>query len=56
VMLAALPGLDMSRELSVQLFPDAAGRSGGRQGGVERLELAPTELILSFDHQVRIRR
>lgn len=56
VMLAALPGLDMSRELSVQLFPDAAGRSGGRQGAVDRLELAPTELILSFDHQVRIRR
>jgi predicted phage baseplate assembly protein len=56
VQLATLPGLDMTRELSVQLFPDAAGRGGGRQGGVERLELGPTELILSFDHQVRVRR
>jgi len=56
VMLATLPGVDMSRELNVQLFPDTAGRGGGRQGGVERLELGSTELILSFDHQVRIRR
>lgn len=57
LVLAALPGIDMSRELSVQLFPDAAGRAAGQPGGrVERVELGPTELVFSFEHQVRIRR
>ncbi|HEU5266827.1 MAG TPA: putative baseplate assembly protein, partial [Jatrophihabitans sp.] len=57
VVLAAVPGLDMSRDLSVQLFPDTAGRAGGQQGNrVERLELGPTELVFSFEHQVRVRR
>jgi predicted phage baseplate assembly protein len=57
LVLAALPGIDMSRELAVQLFPDTAGRAAGQAGGrVERVELAPTELIFSFEHQVRIRR
>ena len=57
VVLAGVPGLDMSRELSVQLFPDTAGRAAGQQGNrVERFELGPTELIFSFEHQVRVRR
>jgi predicted phage baseplate assembly protein len=57
VVLAGVPGLDMSRDLSVQLFPDAAGRGGGPPGTrVERLELGPTDLVYSFEHQVRVRR
>ncbi len=57
VVLAGVPGLDMSRELSVQLFPDTVGRTGAQQADrVERFELGPTELVLSFEHQVRVRR
>lgn len=57
VVLAAVAGVDMTRELSVQLFPDAAGRAGGQPGArVERFELGPTELVFSFEHQVRVRR
>jgi predicted phage baseplate assembly protein len=57
VALAAVPGVDMTRELSVQLFPDTAGRAAGAGNSrVERFELGPTELIFSFEHQVRVRR
>jgi predicted phage baseplate assembly protein len=57
VMLAAVAGLDMSRELTVQLFPDTAGRAGGQQADrTDRFELGPTELVFSFEHQVRVRR
>jgi predicted phage baseplate assembly protein len=52
-VLARLPGVDMSHELSVQLFPaDAVTRRRGTP--VERLDLDPTELVYSFEHQVRV--
>jgi predicted phage baseplate assembly protein len=52
-VLARLPGVDMSRELSVQLFP---ADSGTRRRGapVDRLDLGPTELVYSYEHQVRV--
>jgi predicted phage baseplate assembly protein len=54
-VLARLIGVDMSRELSVQLFPSDAGGVAGRHGErVERLDLQPTELVYSFEHQVRV--
>jgi predicted phage baseplate assembly protein len=54
-MLARLIGVDMSRELSVQLFPSDAGGVTGRHGErVERLDLSPTELVYSYQHQVRV--
>jgi hypothetical protein len=57
VALAAVAGVDMTRELSVQLFPDAAGRAAGAGNDrVERFELGPTDLVFSFEHQVRVRR
>ncbi len=57
VVLAGVSGVDMSRELTVQLFPDAAGRGAGQQDSrVDSFELGPTELVLSFEHQVRVRR
>ncbi len=53
--LARLPGVDMSRDLSVQLFPADAGGVPGRRGEpVARLDLAPTELVFSYEHQVRV--
>jgi predicted phage baseplate assembly protein len=53
-LLAAVPGVDMGQELSVQLFP-ADLDSGRRSAPVERLDLEPDALILSYDHQVRVR-
>jgi predicted phage baseplate assembly protein len=53
-VLARLPGVDMSHELSVQLFPaDAVTRRRGAP--VERLDLGPMELVFSYEHQVRVR-
>src|SRR4051794_15053688 len=53
--LAAIPGVDMTREVRVQLFPaDAA--TGQRGAATERLDLPPTALVHSFDHQVRVTR
>jgi predicted phage baseplate assembly protein len=57
VALAAVAGVDMTRELSVQLFPDTTGRAAGQGNNrVERFELGATELVFSFEHQVRVRR
>jgi predicted phage baseplate assembly protein len=53
--LARIPGVDMSREVRVQLFP-ADVRSGSRGAAVERLDLPPTGLVFSFEHQVRVER
>jgi hypothetical protein len=54
-VLAGLGGVDMSRELTVQLFPADNGGVGGRHGQrVERLDLGPTQLIYSYQHQVRV--
>jgi predicted phage baseplate assembly protein len=53
--LARIPGVDMAREVQVELFP-AEDETGRRMGAVERMDLPPTGLIYSFDHQVRVTR
>jgi predicted phage baseplate assembly protein len=51
--LAAIPGVDMTREVRVQLFPaDPATRQ--RSAATDRIDLPPTGLVYSFDHQVRV--
>jgi predicted phage baseplate assembly protein len=52
--LARIPGVDMAQEISVSLFPADAG-TGRRAAPVQRLDLAPTELVFSYEHQVRVR-
>jgi predicted phage baseplate assembly protein len=54
-VLAGVPGVDLTRELTVVLYP-ADPVTGDRTTPVERLELAPNELVLSRDHQVQVRR
>jgi len=49
-----LLSVDMSQEATVQLFP-ANPQTRQRDPAVPRVELAPTALVYSFDHQVRIR-
>jgi predicted phage baseplate assembly protein len=51
--LARIPGVDMSREVRVALFP-AEADSGRRSAAVERMDLPPTGLVYSYDHQVRV--
>ena len=53
--LAAIPGVDMTREVRVQLFP-ADPATGQRGIATDRLDLPPTALVYSFDHQVRVGR
>jgi predicted phage baseplate assembly protein len=53
--LARIAGVDMSREVRVALFPAEAG-SGRRSAAVERMDLPPTGLVYSYDHQVRVTR
>ena len=53
--LATIAGVDMTREIRVQLFP-ADAETGQRGPATERLDLAPTALVHSFDHQVRVSR
>ncbi len=54
-VLARLSGVDMSRELTVQLFPAEAGGVAGQHGPrVDRLDLGPTQLVHSYQHQVRV--
>ena len=48
------PGVDMAEEVSVQLFP-ADPATGRRGSAVQRLPLAPTALVFSYEHQVRVR-
>ncbi|MGB3764873.1 MAG: putative baseplate assembly protein [Ornithinimicrobium sp.] len=52
--LAQVPGVDMSQEVSVALFPAEAG-SGRRQAAATSVELPPTALVYSYEHQVRVR-
>ncbi|NLG22763.1 MAG: putative baseplate assembly protein [Actinomycetales bacterium] len=52
--LAHVPGVDMSEEISVSLFPAEAG-SGRRDKAVQRVDLGPTSLVYSYEHQVRVR-
>lgn len=53
--LARIPGVDMAREVSVALFP-AEPVTGRRGTATQRIDLDPTELVYSFEHQVRVRR
>jgi len=52
--LARIPGVDMAQEVSVTLFP-ADADSGRRESPVQRLDLPPTGLVFSYEHQVRVR-
>ena len=45
----------MAREVKVQLYP-ADAYTGNRERATERLDLAPTALVFSYEHQVRISR
>ncbi len=53
-VLGAVRGVDLGQDVGVQLFP-ADPDTGQRGNPVERLELAPDELVLSYDHQLRVR-
>jgi predicted phage baseplate assembly protein len=58
--LARIPGVDMAREISVALFPAESEKGkhetekGKRKAAVQRLDLAPTALVFSYEHQVRV--
>ncbi len=52
--LARIPGVDMAQEVTVTLFP-ADVDTGRRSTPVQRLDLPPHGLVLSFEHQVRVR-
>lgn len=53
--LARIPGVDMAREVGVALFP-AEPVTGRRGTATQRIDLDPTELVYSFEHQVKVRR
>jgi predicted phage baseplate assembly protein len=53
--LARIAGVDMAREVRVQLFP-ADPETGRRGAEVTRLDVAETALIYSFEHQLRVSR
>ena len=53
--LARIPGVEMAQEISVSLFP-ADADTGRRSSPVQRLDLPPTALVFSYEHQVRVRR
>ena len=52
--LARIPGVDMAQEVTVTLFP-ADADTGRRRAPVQRLDLPPTALVFSYEHQVRVR-
>jgi predicted phage baseplate assembly protein len=51
--LARIPGVDMSREVHVELFP-AEADSGRPLAAVERMDLPETGLVFSHNHQVAV--
>ena len=53
--LARIPGVDMSREVNVALFP-ADPETGKRAAAVQRLDLPDHALVYSYEHQVRVSR
>ncbi len=53
--LARISGVDMAREVKVQLFP-AEPYTGQRGAAVQRLDLPETALVYSYEHQVRVSR
>ncbi len=57
--LASTSGVDMARDVEVALYPaePVAGQPGRARRGAAtgRIELAPTQLVHSYEHQVRVR-
>lgn len=57
--LARIPGVDMAQEVQAALYPaePEAGQQerARRREAVQRLDLPPTALVFSFEHQVRVR-
>jgi predicted phage baseplate assembly protein len=53
--LARISGVDMAREVKVALYP-ADTDTGRRQRVTQRLDLPPTGLVYSFEHQVKVER
>jgi len=52
--LARIAGVDMSQDISVSLFP-ADALTGRRDQPVQRLDVPENGLVLSYEHQVRVR-
>lgn len=52
--LARVPGLDLARDITLSLFP-ANPETGRRDAVAEKIDLGPTALVYSFEHQIRIR-
>jgi predicted phage baseplate assembly protein len=54
-VLAAVAGVDLAQETAVALYP--ADTATGRRGApVQRFEVPPRGLVLSYEHQVQVRR
>ncbi len=53
--LARIPGVDMAREVSVAIVP-AEPFTGRRGAATQRIDIAATALVYSFEHQVRVRK
>ncbi len=57
--LAQIRGVDMAQEVEASIYPAVPATDQGdrarRQGAVQRLDLPPTALVFSYEHQVRVR-
>jgi predicted phage baseplate assembly protein len=53
--LARITGVDMSRDIDVKLYP-AEAETGRHFDEVQRLDLPPTGLVYSYNHDVRVTR
>lgn len=54
-VLAAVPGVDLARETTIALYP-ADATTGRRYAPVQRFDLPPRALVLSYEHQAQVRR
>ncbi len=56
--LAQIPGVDMAQEVEAAIYPAIPvtdqGERARRQASVQRLDLSPTALVFSYEHQVRV--
>lgn len=56
--LAQIPGVDMAQEVEAAIYPAIPvtdqGDRARRQASVQRLDLSPTALVFSYEHQVRV--
>jgi hypothetical protein len=57
--LARIPGVDMAQEVDAAIYPaepeTGQPEKARRQSAVQRLDLPPTALVFSYQHQVRVR-